>query len=151
MNIAKILEEHKKWLSDEGGERANLQGANLQGADLQGANLQGVNLRRANLQYANLQYAGLQYADLQGADLQGAKLRGADLLGADLDYSVVNLSCNDLQQHLDDKLLIQRLYHLLSNVKFSKHTSDRLKKILLTEELKELANDFHRVKECGKI
>ena len=29
-----ILEQHKLWLEDEGGARANLRGANLQGADL---------------------------------------------------------------------------------------------------------------------
>ena len=34
-----ILQEHKKWLSGEGGKRANLEGANLEGANLKGANL----------------------------------------------------------------------------------------------------------------
>jgi hypothetical protein len=92
--LKNILENHKKWLSNDGGEQANLQGANLQYANLQGANLYGTNLRGANLYGTNLQYANLQganlyganlqYANLQGANLYGTNLRGADLCGANL-------------------------------------------------------------------
>lgn len=57
--LNKILENHKLWINNEGGKRADLQGANLQGADLRSANLQG-----AYLQYANLQSANLRNADL---------------------------------------------------------------------------------------
>ena len=71
-----ILEQHKLWLEDNGGERANLQGADLRYADLQGADLQGADLR---------------WADLQGADLRWAVLQGADLRRADLDYSCLPL------------------------------------------------------------
>ena len=52
--LVAILDEHEKWLTGEGGKRADLQGADLQGADLQWANLQG---------------AYLQWADLQGEEL----------------------------------------------------------------------------------
>ena len=57
--IAKILAEHKKWLTGDGGSRANLSGADLSGAnlsraDLSGASLSGANLSRANLYGANL-------------------------------------------------------------------------------------------------
>ena len=63
--IAAILANHKKWvISQEGGQRADLQGADLRGADLRGADLQRADLRGA---------------DLQGADLQGADLRGAEI------------------------------------------------------------------------
>lgn len=51
-----ILENHKKWLEENGGERANLKGANLCDANLCDADLCG--------------------ADLRGADLRGANLRG---------------------------------------------------------------------------
>ena len=34
-----ILEQHKLWLEDNGGERANLRGAYLRGANLRGADL----------------------------------------------------------------------------------------------------------------
>ena len=51
--LAEILENHKKWLADDGGCRAYLSGADLSRADLSGADLSG--------------------ADLSGADLSGAK------------------------------------------------------------------------------
>ena len=84
-----ILENHKKWLEGNGGERANLKGANLCGANLRdanlcGANLCGANLRDAYLYGANLCGADLRDANLRGAYLYGANLRGADLRDADL-------------------------------------------------------------------
>ena len=89
-----ILENHKLWLSGNGGtpadlRDANLTGANLTGADLTGANLRdailrGADLTGANLTGANLTDANLTYASLTGADLRDAILRGADLTGADL-------------------------------------------------------------------
>jgi hypothetical protein len=80
--LKQILDDHLKWLRDEGGKRADLRGANLQGADLWGANLQDANLQDADLQRANLQGADLRGAYLRGANLQGANLRGANLRGA---------------------------------------------------------------------
>ena len=61
--LAEILENHKKWLANDGGFRANLRGADLRGADLRGADLRWANLRGANLSGANL----------SGANLSGAK------------------------------------------------------------------------------
>jgi len=82
-DIPGTLDKHKKWtLSQEGGQRADLQGANLRGANLQGAYLQGAYLQDAYLQGANLRGANLQGAYLQDAYLQGAYLRGAYLQGA---------------------------------------------------------------------
>jgi len=66
--LNEILEQHKLWLSNMGGMRANLSGANLSGANLYGANLSGANLSGANLCGANL-----HGADLHGANLCGAK------------------------------------------------------------------------------
>jgi hypothetical protein len=54
-----ILENHKKWLEGNGGERANLKGANLCDADLRGADLRGANLRDAHLRDAHLR--GVRY------------------------------------------------------------------------------------------
>jgi uncharacterized protein YjbI with pentapeptide repeats len=52
MNTSATLQEHKAWLHNNGGKRANLSGADLRradliGADLSWANLSGANLRRA--------------------------------------------------------------------------------------------------------
>ncbi len=165
--IEKILEKHLRWLRNEkDGKCADLSGANLRGANLNCANLRGANLncsnlrgadlvdvdlRGANLKGANLIDADLIDVDLRGADLSGADLRGTDLRGADLDFSIINLSCKDLNIHLDDRLAIQRLYHLIKNVSFSINTSKELKKLLLSEELIKKANEFHRAKECGEV
>ena len=135
--INEILELHKKWLDDESnGVQANLRGANLCGADLCDANLCGADLCEANL----------RGADLCGADLCEANLRGADLCGANLDFSCLPLWCGSLGIHIDDRLAVQILYHLIFNIQFSKNVSDEIKKILLTPENIKLANDFHRVK-----
>jgi hypothetical protein len=87
--LAKILEDHAKWLRGDGGSRAYLSGANLSRANLSratlyGADLSGANLSRANLSRATLYGADLSRADLSGADLSGADLSGANLSGADL-------------------------------------------------------------------
>ena len=87
--LAEILENHKKWLADDGGCRAHLSGAhlsraNLSGAHLSWANLSGADLSGANLSGANLSWANLSGADLSGANLSGANLSWANLSGADL-------------------------------------------------------------------
>ena len=79
-----IIESHGKWLSSDGGQRADLRGADLRGADLRGADLRGAGLRGANLRGANLRGANLRGADLIGANLSGANLSGANLIGANL-------------------------------------------------------------------
>lgn len=71
-----ILENHGKWLLNEGGERA----------DLSNADLKNTNLRGANLRVANLSYADLRRADLRGANLRRANLRGTDLSDANLNW-----------------------------------------------------------------
>jgi hypothetical protein len=113
-NLDEILDQHKLWLSGEGGKRADLSdanlsdaslgdanlsdaylsGANLSGADLSDANLSDANLCSVNLSDANLSGANLSDANLcsvnlsdanlSGANLSGADLRDADLSGADL-------------------------------------------------------------------
>ncbi|EAK8974402.1 pentapeptide repeat-containing protein [Listeria monocytogenes] len=80
-----ILENHGKWLFNEGGDRAD-----LSNADLKNTNLRFANLRLADLRGANLSYADLNGADLNGADLRGANLSYADLNGANLSYANLN-------------------------------------------------------------
>ena len=157
-----VLDKHKKWLNnEEGSECANLNGANLRGAYLNGANLRdaylyGANLRDANLYGAYLYGANLRGADLYGANLYGANLRGADLYGANLyganlDYSAWPLWCGSLKAQIDDRIAKQLLYHTLSAVQYSDNVSDEIKAALLTEDNIAVANQFHRVDECGKL
>lgn len=53
--------------------------------------------------------------------------------------------------HFDDKQIIQQLYRVIRNALYSKNVSDDIKETLSTDELVDLANKFHRVKEGGKI
>lgn len=89
-----ILEDHSKWLRDEGGKRADLSLADLRGADLREADLRGADLVGANLYGANLRWANLRGANLEGANPSGANLEGADLKCADLRWA--NLRGADL-------------------------------------------------------
>ena len=89
-SIKHTLAAHAKWVSGDGGVRANLTGANLNRANLEGANLDGASLIRANLTGAILtgailDCASLIRANLTGANLEGANLTGANLEGANLD------------------------------------------------------------------
>ena len=130
--LDEILKKHKKWLDNEdGGEKADLTYADLTNADLT---------------YANLTNADLKYADLTYADLTYANLTCADL-----DFSSFPLWCGSLKAQLDDKLIIQLLYHLLSAAKYSKNISAEIKQTLLCDDLICIANKFHRVSECGMI
>ena len=160
--LDEILDLHEKWLTDDqDGTRADLRGADLSGAnligadlrraDLKGADLSGANLRGADLSGADLSGADLRGANLKGADLSGANLRGADLRRADLDFSCLPLWCGSLKANMDDKQVKQLLYHTLSIVKNSISVSEDIKKALLTDENLRIANEFHRVDECGKL
>ena len=83
------------------------------------------------------------------ANLIGANLREADLRETDLDYSCLPLWCGSLEAHFDDKQLTQIAYHLVKAGLNSKNASEKTKAEL--EKLIDLANNFHRVEECGKI
>lgn len=128
--LQEILNLHKKWLDgNPDGRRADLRGANLGGANLGGANL--------------------READLGGANLKMADLRGANLKGADLDYSCLPLWCGSLKAKFDDRQIIQIIYHAVKAGLKSDNVSAGLKEILWG--LKNTANKFHRVDECGRI
>ncbi len=67
--LKEILKEHRKWLNNKGGERADLESADLSYKDL----------RDVDLRHADLRYVNLTNTDLSGADLRGAYLYGSDL------------------------------------------------------------------------
>lgn len=119
--LSKILELHKKWINNEPGGEQ----ANLGGADLGGAYLRRADLRRANL--------------------GGANLEGADLGGADLDYSCWPLWCGSLGARVCKRIAAQLAYH------FCRLVCDDPEVIAAQNALIPLANQFHRVDDCGKI
>ena len=124
--LKNVLELHRKWINKEpGGERADLRGADLRGADLREADLRGADLREANLRRADL--------------------RGADLREADLDYSCWPLWCGSLGVRVCKRIASQLAYH------FCRLDCDDPEVIAAQNAIIPLANQFHRVDECGKL
>jgi hypothetical protein len=80
--LAVVLADHKLWLEEAGGKRANLYGAKLDFADLSGVNLSGASLNATNLHRANLSTADLSGVDFNGANLYATDLTRANLNGA---------------------------------------------------------------------
>ena len=154
--LAKILHRHQLWLENkEGGEQANLRWANLRWADLRRANLREANLREADLCRVDLRGANLREVDLRGANLCGANLQGADLCrvdlrganlcGANLDFSCWPLWCGSLEVTVDKRIATQLAYHF-----FRVHCDDPEVQAA-QKALAPLANQFHRVEECGRV
>ena len=124
--LKNVLELHRKWINDEpDGKRADLRGANLWGADLREADLWRANLREA--------------------DLRGANLRDANLRGANLDYSCWPLWCGSLDVRVCKRIAAQLAYH------FCRLDCDDPEVIAAQNAIIPLANQFHRVDECGKL
>ncbi len=128
-----ILEQHKLWLEDEGGARADLLCADLQYANLRGADLQRAELRGADLRGANLRYADLQYANL----------RGADLRGANLDYSCLPLWCGSKGMIVDRRIAAQIAAH------FCALSCDDPDFLAAREAVLPFAQTSHRAEELG--
>ena len=109
------------------------------GLDLRGANLSRADLRGAKLRGANLRWANLSRTDLSRTDLSEANV----------DFSCWPLWCGSLNVKIDKRIFCQLLYHTL---RAGKSVDDQeVKKLFEIPEVVNLANQFHRVDECGKI
>ena len=84
-------------------------------------------------------------ADFRGEDLMGADLTGADIRGADIDYSCWPLWCGSLDVKIDRRIFCQLAYHLCRVIV----DDDDCKAAQLM--LGKIANEFHRVDECGRV
>ena len=140
-------------------EGTDLRGANLSGADLSEADLSGADLSETDLSVADLSWADLSGADLHGSnlsktDLHGsnlswAGLKGADLSRSNIDFSCWPLRCGSLGVKIDKRIFCQLLYHTL---RAGQSVDDpEVKRLFEIPEIVNLANQFHRVAECGKI
>ena len=120
------LELHAKWLrNEEGGERANLSWATLSGANFLGADLSSANLR--------------------GANLSGATLSGANLRGVNLDFSSYPLWCGSLSAELDQKHIVQLLFHAAKPAENNKLEIDAdIKQLLKSKLFIKVLQKFHR-------
>ena len=88
--IKEILENHKKWLNEDGGKKADLKGANLKGANLSYADLSYANLSYANLRGANLNCADLRYCIGNGKEIKSLQI-GTYLISYTKD--ILNIGC----------------------------------------------------------
>ena len=88
---------------------------------------------------------GGEKADLRGAYLLGAYLRDANLRGADLDYSCWPLWCGSLGVKIDKRIFCQLAYHLCRTIVDDEECK------AAQRALYPLANQFHRVDECGRL
>ena len=139
---------------------AVLRGSNLANADLRKVNLVGANLANSDLSGADLCGARLDGANLFGADLSGARLQYADLCVADLcvanlggvnlDFSAWPLCCKSLSPRIDKRIAAQLLYHTLRAMQSCAEDPD-VAAVLASQPCLQLANQFHRVGECGPI
>lgn len=145
--FAKAVEAYLKTNSDL--SYANLSYADLRYADLRYADLSNADLSYADLRYADLSNAVLSNADLRCAVLSNAVLRYAVLSNADLDFSCLPLWCGSLDIKIDKRIACQLLYHTLRAMQSVE--VDEIKAILNDDKVLALANQFHRVSECGSI
>jgi len=65
--------------------------------------------------------------------------------GKDLDFCAIPLSCGSLRWKIDRRLAVQFLYH------FCSFECDDKEIQAAQNSLLALANEFHRVKECGEL
>lgn len=144
--LSEVLRKHVLYLNgDQTGECADLSRANLSEAYLRGADLSRADLREADLRGADLRGANLSEAYLRGADLREADLREADLREADLDYASWPLWCGSLDVIVDKRIFYQLAYHLCRVV------VDDPECKAAQQALYPIANQFHRVEECGQL
>ncbi len=92
--INAVIIEHGKWLTGQGGSRADLRSADLSYANLRSADLSGANLRYANLSSADLSSANLSSADLSGANLPKLALAQLCITPTNGDFTAWKL-CRD--------------------------------------------------------
>ena len=88
--------------------------------------------------------------DLTRADLTDANLTYADLTDADLDYSAWPLWCKSLNVKIDKRLAAQLMYHTMRAMQSCKDDAS-VAAVLASPECVALANQFHRVNECGRL
>ena len=83
--------------------------------------------------------------DGERANLTNADLRGASLRGADLDYSCWHLWCGSLDVKVDKRIFAQLAYHLCRVIVDDEECK------AAQAALYPIANQFHRVKGCGRL
>jgi len=79
--LTKTLEQHKLWLTGDGGKKANLSYSDLSDSDLSDSDLSDSDLSDSDLRGSNLRGSNLRGSDLRGSDLRDSNLSYSDLSG----------------------------------------------------------------------
>ncbi|ENI7683276.1 pentapeptide repeat-containing protein [Listeria monocytogenes] len=118
-----ILENHGKWLRDEGGERADLTSADLRHTNLSNAVLTGADLRHANLTNANLTNAVLTWVNWQD-------VRGLTVVAVQVDTTRKNNQIAYIKElHIWTTGCFQgKLYKLKSSIEKTHKDNEKLRK-----------------------
>lgn len=95
---------------------------------------------RTDLQEVNLKIANLKIANLEGADFKIVNLQG-DFI----DFSCWPQWCGSLDIKVDARIARQLAYHLC------RLDCDDEEYLKVRDVIKDFANKFHRVEECGRI
>ncbi|EKM3347882.1 pentapeptide repeat-containing protein [Listeria monocytogenes] len=128
-----ILENHGKWLRDEGGERADLTSADLRHTNLSNAVLTGADLRHANLTNADLSNADLSNANLTNAVLTWVNwqdVRGLTVVAVQVDTTRKNNQIAYIKElHIWTTGCFQgKLYKLKSSIEKTHKDNEKLRK-----------------------
>jgi len=107
-----------------------------------------VKFEYSSFKGSKIKYCNFKNTSFMGANTAFTNFWGSTFENSNLDGCQYNLDCNDFNINLDDKLIIQRLFHVLKIVQYSELVSNDLKEALLTPKLIEIANQFHRKEEC---
>ncbi|OFH54887.1 pentapeptide repeat-containing protein [Listeria monocytogenes] len=123
-----ILENHGKWLRNEGGEKADLTNANLTNADLTNADLTNAVLTNANLTNAVLTGADLTNADLNWVKWQD--VRGLTVVAVQVDTTRKNNQIAYIKElHIWTTGCFQgKLYKLKSSIEKTHKDNEKLRK-----------------------
>lgn len=139
--LENVMYLHRKWVYNiPGGKKA----------DLRGEKLSTLDLRKFDFSHHDLKSTRFKNSDLRGvsfafASFFGVNLSGADLQGANLDYSSWPLWCGSFGVKICKRIFCQLAYHLCRVIVDDEECK------AAQRALRPLANQFHRVKECGEI
>jgi uncharacterized protein YjbI with pentapeptide repeats len=124
---------------------SDLRSSNLRYSDLRYSDLRSSNLSYSDLSSSDLRYSDLSYSDLSSSNLRYSDLRSSDLSYSNLDFSCLPLYCGSFDMKVDKRIASQIAYH------FCRLVCDDEEVKQAQQAVKGLANQFHRVDECGEI
>ncbi len=82
-----ILKEHKLWLKDRSGKRADLSDCDLSQLDMSYSDMSYSNMRGADMSYSDMSYSNMSYSNMRGADMSYSDMSYSDMNHANMRYA----------------------------------------------------------------